>query len=237
MHEPRPIDGVREAEAQARRQGRTTTIRRVIAAGIAALALFGLVLGGTVLAQSGGEDSIASSLRETFLNRLAENLGIGREELDSAIQQSAEQAIDEAVANGQLTEEQGAALKERIAQGHLPLVFAKPHRFGPWPVACVALDTVADTLGMSVADLRAELQSGKTLSEIIAEHGKTVDDVVNALVAEAQAKLEQAVADGRLTQEEADEILSTLPDRLRQMIEENRLPGRGWHRPGGPGGL
>ena len=83
----------------------------------------------------------------------------------------------------------------------------------------VTLDTVADTLGMSVDDLTTEMQSGSTLEEIITEHGSTVDAVVSALVEQARTSLDTAVENGRLTQEQVDNILSSLPDRLTQMIE------------------
>lgn len=218
-----------------RKPARRSRIPRWIAVGAAALALFVLLIGGTALAQS-GTSSTAADLRESFLNRLAQNLGIGRDALDSAIQQSAEQTIDDAVASGKLTQEQGAILKQRIQEGKGLFLFGGRWGLGPRLPGCgLSLDTVASTLGITTDELRSELASGKTLSQIITEHGKTVDDVVNALVAEAKTKLDQAVADGRLTQEQANQILSTLPDRLKQMIEENQLPGRHWRQREGAG--
>ncbi|MDI3339471.1 MAG: hypothetical protein QJR03_02945 [Sphaerobacter sp.] len=41
------------------------------------------------------------------------------------------------------------------------------------------------------------------LTDIIAAHGSTVEQVVDALVADAKTRLDQAVADGRLTQAQA----------------------------------
>ena len=221
--------------APPRRPAWRRRIPRWIAVGAAALALFGVLIGGTALAQS-GTSSTPADLRESFLNRLAQNLGIGRDALDSAIKQSAEQTIDEAVASGKLTQEQGAILKQRIQEGKGLLPFGGRWGLGPrFPGFGLRLNTVASTLGITTDELRSELTSGKTLSQIIAEHGKTVDEVVNALVAEAKTKLDQAVADGRVTQQQADEILSALPDRLKQMIEENRLYSRHWHQREGAG--
>lgn len=227
--------GVPSEGALPRKPARRRWIPRWIAVGAAALALFALFIGGAALAQS-GTSSTVTDLREAFLNRLAQNLGIGRDALDSAIQQSAEQTIDEAVTSGKLTQEQGAILKQRIQEGKGVFFFG-----GRWggklglPGCRLSLDTVASTLGITTDELRSELASGKTLSQVITEHGKTVDDVVNALVAEAKTKLDQAVADGRLTQEQANQILSTLPDRLKQMIQRNQLPGQHWHQREGAG--
>ncbi len=227
--------GVPSEGALPRKPARRRWIPRWIAVGAAALALFALFIGGAALAQS-NTSSTDTDLREAFLNRLAQNLGIGRDALDSAIQQSAEQTIDEAVTSGKLTQEQGAILKQRIQEGKGVFFFG-----GRWggklglPGSRLSLDTVASTLGITTDELRSELASGKTLSQVITEHGKTVDDVVNALVAEAKTKLDQAVADGRLTQEQANQILSTLPDRLKQMIQRNQLPGQHWHQCEGAG--
>ena len=227
--------GVPSEGALPRKPARRRWIPRWIAVGAAALALFALFIGGAALAQS-GTSSTVTDLREAFLNRLAQNLGIGRDALDSAIQQSAEQTIDEAVTSGKLTQEQGAILKQRIQEGKGVFFFG-----GRWggklglPGCRLSLDTVASTLGITTDELRSEIASGKTLSQVITEHGKTVDDVVNALVAEAKTKLDQAVADGRLTQEQANQILSTLPDRLKQMIQRNQLPGQHWHQREGAG--
>ncbi len=227
--------GVPSEGALPRKSARRRWIPRWIAVGAAALALFALFIGGAALAQS-GTSSTVTDLREAFLNRLAQNLGIGRNALDSAIQQSAEQTIDEAVTSGKLTQEQGAILKQRIQKGKGVFFFGsrKGGKLG-FPGCRPGLDTVARTLGITTDELRSELASGKTLSQVITEHGKTVDDVVHALVAEAQTKLDQAVADGRLTQEQANQILSTLPDRLKQMIQRNRLPGQHWHQREGAG--
>ena len=53
------------------------------------------------------------------------------------------------------------------------------------------LSTVAQTLGMQPADVRTELQSGKTLAQIAQEHGKTSNDLENAILASVKTQLDK----------------------------------------------
>ncbi|HYI14749.1 MAG TPA: hypothetical protein VEX37_05130 [Thermomicrobiales bacterium] len=210
----------REAEATTRSTTRTpSAFRRWIAGGMLGLALGAVLLGGTAFAQSDTEGSAPS---QSFIDRLAEKLGLAPDELERTIDETQDDMIDDAVTNGRLTEEQGQALKERDAFG--PGLFqAMPgraefgrHLFG---YLDIAVSTIASELGMTTEELRDELTSGSTLSDVITEHGSTVEEIVTALVAEAETELDEAVANGGLTQEQADRMLSNLPERLTQMIE------------------
>jgi hypothetical protein len=200
------------------------SIRRWFAGGVVGLTVAALLLGGTAFAQT-DESTTATDLGGSFMSRLAEKLGITADELEAAIDESAIETIDEAVAAGRLTEEQGERLKERVASTTGFRFFGpRGHFGGPCSGRVgVALDTVAATLNMSIDDLIAELRGGKTLSEIITERGSSVDAVVDALVAEAETRLAEKVADGDITQAQADAILAELPDRLTELIE-NGLP-------------
>ncbi|HFB52641.1 MAG TPA: hypothetical protein ENJ48_02995 [Anaerolineae bacterium] len=81
-------------------------------------------------------------------------------------------------------------------------------------------EPVADLLGMSVDDLTAELKSGKTLEEIVTEQGKTMADVATVIYDTAVEKLNQAVADGKMTQEQADTIEQRLAERRDACIND-----------------
>jgi polyhydroxyalkanoate synthesis regulator phasin len=199
-------------------------IRRWFFGGMLGLALGAVLLGGNAFAQT---DSAGTDLGQSFLDRLAGKLGVSSDELETAITDSQTEVIDEAVANGRLTEEQGEALKDRVESGE-GLFRMMPGRLGvgqhTFRMLDINLATVASELGITTDELRAELADGATLSEVITSHGSTVDAVVTALVADAETELAEAVANGNLTQEQADRVLANLPDRLTQMIE-NGLPG------------
>ena len=81
---------------------------------------------------------------------------------------------------------------------------------GSWTM----FDTVAEALELTPEEYFAELHAGKTLEEIAEAQGvelEAVQDAMNAARAEAmQEAIEQAVEDGRITQEQADWLLEGL---------------------------
>jgi flagellar hook-length control protein FliK len=165
----------------------------------------------------------------------AEQLGVEASELDAALKKALSNRVDAAVEAGDLTEAQGAALKERIAEGEVPLVGAGPgfkhHRHGHH---FADLDAAADYLGITDEALRTSLREGSTLAEIAQEKGKSVDGLKAALVAAAKADLAQAVEDGRLTEARQTEILADLPSRIDDLVD-GELGPRGGHGPRGFG--
>ena len=102
--------------------------------------------------------------------------------------------------------------------------------------------TLTDVLGVSAADLRAALESGQSIADVAAAHDVPVDDVINALVAKVQDRLDTAVANGRLTQDQADTMLADATQHITDFVNGDAELGRrfGDHRPGplgfdGPG--
>jgi len=57
----------------------------------------------------------------------------------------------------------------------------------------VELATAAEFLGLTEDELLAELQSGKTLAEVAKAQGKSVQGLIDALVADATAKITELV--------------------------------------------
>ena len=198
-------------------------------AAVASVLLLTLVLGGSALAQS---DSSASDLRQSFLDRLAENLGVSRGELDTTIEQTGAEVIDGAVDNGHLGERRANVLRGRLETNGFFSSGEGRNDFGRGRVGFgrggetrhfgMQLDLVAEQLGLTTEELTSQLQDGATLSEIITVQGSTTEAVVDALVAAVPTDLEQKVADGTITQERADEILGALPGRLAEQIENGR---------------
>ena len=69
------------------------------------------------------------------------------------------------------------------------------------------LSTIATALGMTEADLRTELQAGKSIADVASAKSVSLDTIVNAVVTAEQARLQQAVTDGKLTQAQADILI------------------------------
>jgi hypothetical protein len=84
---------------------------------------------------------------------------------------------------------------------------------------------VASALGMSVEDYQAALAEGKRPGQIAQEQGLDRDAWQTIWLDAHKTVLDQAVADGKLTQDQAD--------ALYERIEQGG-PGKGG--PGGPGG-
>ncbi|RBY85847.1 hypothetical protein [Blastococcus sp. TF02A-26] len=103
----------------------------------------------------------------------------------------------------------------------------------------LALDTAAEALGMTEDELRTALEADDTsLADVAEAQGVPVDDLVAALVQAARDHVAEEVAEGDLTQEEADQRLADLEQRVTERVNSTDLPGpRGGHGGhGGPGG-
>ena len=125
-----------------------------------------------------------------------------------------------------------AACRSSAAAGHRRrLGFG--HHGGP-PRSTAA----ATYLGLTEAELRTQLESGKTLAQIAKAQGKSVDGLEKALAADAKTKLDAAVKAGTLTQAQADEILKRTTEHLDDLVNGKLGPhgdGDGDHHGfGGP---
>src|SRR4029079_9196921 len=102
------------------------------------------------------------------------------------------------------------------------------------------LGVVASTIGISEDDLRTALQGGQSIADIAKAHNVDPQAVIDALVADASKHLDQAVADGKLTQEQADQMKADLPQRMADFVTTAAMaggcPGMGGGGPGAPGG-
>ena len=167
------------------------------------------------------------ALRDDLLQRLADELGISVDDLRQAMSNVALDLVDQAVVDGKLTEEEAATIRERIESGDAPFFFpghGRHHRgYGP---AHPALGNVAEFLGVEPKDVLDGLQNGQSLAQIAEANGKTRDELKNYLLDELTDKVNQAVENGRITQERADEILANAPDRIDQQIDREGLPER-----------
>ena len=81
-------------------------------------------------------------------------------------------------------------------------------------------------------ELRAQLESGKTLAQIAKSQNKSVDGLVSALVTAKTKELDAAVKAGRLTKAEEQTLLSNLKQHITDMVNGVR-PTRPPFRPEG----
>lgn len=205
-------------------------------AGIATLvAVIGAgVLGGVVLAQ---EPPITPFGRmadylEQVRDLVASKLGVERAELDTATEEARQEVIEQAVEDGVITQEQADDMISRLEDGNFPGMRSFGHgKRGYFDGPMGGLidhhgdEMLAEQLGMTTEELQAELQAGKTIAELAEEKGV---DLQAAQIEAAKERIQQAVQDGTMTQEQADWMLEGL--------EQGFSPGIRGFMPGGRGG-
>ena len=78
---------------------------------------------------------------------------------------------------------------------------------------------IAEILDITVEELEEQRQEGLSLAEIA---GDQVDEVVDAIVERAEARIADRVEEGRITQDEADERLANFEERVADRVENGR---------------
>jgi hypothetical protein len=94
-----------------------------------------------------------------------------------------------------------------------------------------ALDSAAKALGITTDELKSDLAKGQSIADIAKAKNISVDKVIDTLVGDASAKIDQAVKDKHLTQEQADKLKSMLKTVITNLVN-NGFP-KGMH--GGAG--
>jgi polyhydroxyalkanoate synthesis regulator phasin len=185
------------------------------------LALGVVAIGGAAAQEDDG-------LVGSFLARVADKLGVSEDELQAVIDDARTETLDEAVAEGGLTEQQAERMQER----GFPFV---GQRLGHGHVE----DAAAEVLDMSPDELMEQLKDGNSLADVAEAQGMSEDSFKAALLVQVQAQLDELVAEGGLTQEQADEIFQRTEDNIDGIVTgEGCGPGFGGkrHGPGGFGG-
>ncbi|MEM8922981.1 MAG: hypothetical protein AAGD35_05720 [Actinomycetota bacterium] len=97
---------------------------------------------------------------------------------------------------------------------------------------------LTEVTGLTAEQLREGFEAGNTLAETIEANGGDVDAVADAIAAQITERMNEAVADGKLTQEEADEKLADLDTKVDERLnaEPGERDGRGKRGPGKRGG-
>ena len=232
----------------------------VIGGIVALVAILGVATLGAVAFAQAGEDG-PFNFREKFNEAVAGILGIPVGDYEQALTDAQEQVLDEAVDQGLLTEEQRDRMQERFEDGAGPGNMGprgmfpggelpeggfhgrgmKGMPFGPMRAADGGpLAAAANALDMTEDDLLAAMQEGKTIAALAEEKGVELDTIADAYVEQMSEHLSQAVTDGKLTQEQVDQMLETARERFLDMLdqtwpdgEHHRFPRGG--RPGWPG--
>jgi hypothetical protein len=129
------------------------------------------------------------------------------------------------VEDGTLTQEQADAVEGAVtdARPDRPLREHVIEHHGP--PGGGHLDTAADAIGIEPDELADALLDGQTIAEVATANGVEPQAVIDALVAEAEARLADLVADGRLDEQAAADRLARMTERITEAVNE----GSPWH--------
>jgi len=141
-----------------------------------------------------------------------------------------EARLDEAVADGKIDQEHADQMLEQATE-RLPEMLNQEFEgpLGPGlgrgkRIGHGIVGQAAEATGLTAEEVVAELQSGKTPAEVLAENGVDVDAFVADVLADMEARLDEAVANGRLDQARADEMLAQAAERLPEMLNKTFEP-------------
>lgn len=138
-------------------------------------------------------------------------------------------ALAPLVADGTITQAQADAVTDALQA-------ARPAGRGHGPmgelgggmgrgVLGAGLDAAAEALGLTTDELRTQLQDGTSLGAIADAAGVDRQAVVDAIVGGVEERVAAAVADGKVTQEEADARLAELRTAITERLDDTMASG------------
>lgn len=169
---------------------------------------------------------------ETTLADLIEANGQSVDGFISEAVSNLEGKIDEAVANGDLDADRAEQMKANLTERLTEMVngeFQPRRGERPGPAGrlmnseMVAL--VESYTGMEAQDILSAIRAGdNTVADLIEANGGSVDEFVNAAIAQAETRIDEAVANGNLDADRAEQMKANLTEIITGLVNGDR-PG------------
>lgn len=176
---------------------------------LAATILFGSLAGIAFAGSDSTQNSSAEDFFNNFTAKLAANLGLDQDKVSAAIEATKKQMLEEAVQDGKLTQEQA----DKIASDPTSMGFGFPGKGHKMGAKGFNQDNIAKVLGITVDELKTQLQSGKNIQDLISEAGLTAEQFHEKMLELEKEAIAKDVESGKITQDQADKIL----ERLEQL--------------------
>ena len=161
--------------------------------------------------------------------QLAQEKGISVSTLVTDITASRAAALQKEVAAGKLTQDQANQILTNLQKGYTTW-FSNGKPPDGWSDRAVAdqhIEVLANQLGITPGQLKDDLKSGETLNQLAQEKGVSVDTLVTDITANRAAELQKEVAAGKMTQDQATQILTNLQNGYNQWFTTGKPP-EGW---------
>ena len=204
------------------------------------LAVAVAISGGAAYAAS--KDDSPQARSQAIVTDAAGTLGVDPTKLSDALKKALENQVDAQVTAGRLPQAQADAIKKSIEDGTQPIFggpgfggfghhegrgFGGPGfggRHGGFGLMA-GVDDIATFLGLKPAELRTQIEAGKSLADIAKAQGKTVADLKTAITNAVTTRLDAAVTANKLTKDQEQKILAGLATRLDDYV--NGVPKAG----------
>jgi hypothetical protein len=191
-----------------------TVVKTVFVATIAGALLIGV---GAAVAGN-GDDQAKAARCDRLLERIAAKRGVSVDELKAMRKERVLERVSAALAAGTITEEKAAEIRARVEAGTVGCRKVL-RRVRLLRARGLVLSASATYLGTTVESLTAELQAGKSLAQVAAVKGKSVEGLEDALSDAFAERLERAT---RLSEEQRAKVLERFEARVEQIV--NRVP-------------
>lgn len=179
-------------------------------------------------------DELKEKLKTATLAEVASEQGISRDDLKAKLvvwldAQASElpsdkaDKLDSSAIADKLLDAKGGTVGGRGMGGG-------KEEFGP--IGRVDNTALLELLGLTAEELKADLKDGQSLAAIAEKLGVDVQKVIDLEVSAAKAKLDEALASGKLTQEQYDTKLASVTERVTKQVNgtfEFTKEARGGH--------
>jgi hypothetical protein len=167
--------------------------------------------GGTAFAVSRASADSPRAEREAFLADVAGRLGVSVDDLRKAFREAAE----------------ARGWKGERPFGHGPRGHGHFGR-GRGHAVHESFAAAAGYLGLTRRQLMSRLVDGKSLADVAADEGKSIDGLKQAIRAALVERLDAAEAEGRLTEAKKQKLLGRLDSIIDDLVQRSRTR-RGGH--------
>lgn len=86
---------------------------------------------------------------------------------------------------------------------------------------------VAQFLGISLEELKADRQSGKSMVQIASEQGVSEQELVDYVIGQRSTQIDQMVTNGRITQEQAGQHEQLMAERVKENLNRTDVGPNG----------
>src|SRR5256886_6627060 len=157
----------------------------------------------------------SSTACSNFMKHFAVEIGKSQAQINSAFQKAIADTLADEVKSNQITQAQADAIKKKLAnQTPCALPAAAPHGGGHKADIAAYMQqyvaAAASALGITEAQLKADLAGGQSLSQVATAQKVSEADFRTKLINNLKPILDKAVTDKKLTADQAKAIVSRL---------------------------